>query len=220
MTLVSTPLLDALFHKGRSVQSRKGDMLDDSSESTQLKHLTSGYIKRYSIDSNGAESIQVIYGPGDIFPLTPVYEHLYGMQLHQTVGAFHYQAVTDTAYESISQTQLQAAITDNPEVYSDLLKVAGRRLSSNIQRLENISLKTIHRRTAHMLVHIAERFGVATEQGIEILLPLTHQTLADCLSVSRETVTRRVSRLEEKGLLISGKQTTITDIDALRDEIH
>lgn len=215
--LTESPLY-ALLLTGKKHNYPKGLVMYDDEDRSQLKLIESGYMKRYSIDTDGAKSIQVVYGPGSVFPLTPVFRTLYDFDLHSGEEVFHYEAIEATVVYSISQASLKQAIEKNPLLYKDLLYVSGMRLSSNIYRLENISLKTIHRRLAHMIVHYANLFGEEHPEGIRIALPLTHQTLADSLSVSRETITRRLIRLEEKGLIVVSKNILVKDLAKLIKE--
>ena len=184
--------------------------------------ITSGYVKRYLITDDGSESIQSIYGPDDMFPLTPVYKELIGLDLYKGEEVLYYSAMTDVVMYSISKDKLVQSVTENPELYKDLFYVAGIRLNSNIQRLENSSLKTANRKVIDMILYYAERFGKKTENGAELQLPLTHQTIANMLNIARETVSNVMVRLQERGLVLqqSRFRIAIPELDALRQARH
>jgi CRP/FNR family transcriptional regulator len=105
-------------------------------------------------------------------------------------------------------------------IYKELFYTAGIRLSSNIQRLENVSLSSSYSRLVHQLVCFAEQFGEKSSAGTKILLPLTNSDLANVLNLTRETVSRSFSRLQKKGLAIGGTYIIIPDISKLRQEIN
>lgn len=212
--------LTNLLKGGKKISLAKGQVIHDPEHKNLLNVVGTGFIKRYSIDNNGAQSIQVIYGPEDVFPLTPVFKTVFNLDLYHGPETFHYEALVDSELFAISQDALSKALVASPTLYKDLLYVSGERLNSNIHRLENISLRTTHRRIAHMLYFAAGTFGEKTKEGIVLTIPLTHQTLADSLSLARETVTRRLTRLEEKGLIKVGRHIVILDLDGLKKEAY
>lgn len=214
-----SPLL-ALLQGGKQRKLPKGQVLPFSDQRMILSLLRSGFIKRYSITSDGTQSIQSIYGPGDIFPLTPAFKAIYDLEIYHGSEVFYYETITEAIIHSIDETTLLEALSHDPIIYKDLLYVSGQRLGSNIQRLENMSLRAANRRVAHQLVHYANKFGQPSERGIMILLPLRHQTLASILNLARETVTHCITRLQEKGLIEANQTITVLDIDKLRREAH
>ncbi len=179
--------------------------------------LESGYVKRYLITKEGAKSIQVIYGPGDFLPLTPIYKELFNMDIYNGPEEYYYEAITPVVLYSVSINELTESAKINPELYKDLFYAAGVRLNSYIHRLESISLGVANKKIGHQLCYLANIFGKKDEQGVTIQLPLTHQTIAEILDMARETITLRISRLQEKGLISIEKQLiTIHDLEALR----
>ena len=193
--------LYALLRSAKHHKLPKGQVLHISSERMFLNMLASGYVKRYLLTEDGQESIQVIFGPHDPFPLTPVFAAAVDLAIYKGDEEIYYEAMTDVELYSISKAELIAALGSNESLYKDLFYVAGQRLESNIQRLENNSLRAVHRRLADVLVYYAKRFGKQTPNGIAIQLPLTQQILANILNVSRESVSINMTHLQERGLV-------------------
>ncbi len=216
-SLKNSPLLKLLLN-GKQYKLPKGQILQFSDERMQLSVVKFGYIKRYSITFDGSESIQSFYGPGNVFPLTPIYKTVFNKDIYRGLEVFYYEAIADSAVYSINQSALQEAVVNDPMIYKDLFYTAGVRLGSNIQRLENMSLGSAQSRVAHLLVYLADKYGEATSQGSSIMIPLTHQTLASSLNLARETVTHSITRLHEKELIIPGKHIVVIDIEKLRRE--
>ncbi len=196
----------------------KGQVLQLTSDRMLFNLVRTGYIKRYSITSDGSQSIQSVYGPGDIFPLTPVYKLIFDYDIYHGQEIFYYEAMDDTTVRSLDETTLLKALDENQMIYKDLLFVAGVRLGSNIQRLDNMSLKAANKQVANQLVHYAKKFGKQVDETIVIQAPLTHQNLASILNLARETVSHVLGRFQEKGLIKHGKLITVTDIERLRRE--
>jgi CRP-like cAMP-binding protein len=54
-------------------------------------------------------------------------------------------------------------------------------------------------RLERRLADLADRFGCPTDDGLLIVLPLTHDDLASLTGATRESVTRTLRRLSERG---------------------
>lgn len=208
--------LEAFMRSGRFYRRRKGQNIQSASESDAFYLLTKGYVKRYLISREGSLGVQSIYGPGSFFPLTPAFEVLFGQRIYEGKETYYYEAVTDAELYSAGRTALLEAAEANPSLYKDVLREAGRRLQSNIQQLENIALKSAYYRLAHQLVYLARQFGEAGGDGIALCIPLTHQDLADILSLSRETVSREMAKLREHGLVAADSELIIPDLARLQ----
>ncbi len=216
-----TPLYQ-LFLSGKRQIVPKGEIVHGFEDRTLLHLIKSGYIKRYMIQNDGSRNIQVIYGPDDIVPLTPVYNAIFGLKIYRGPETYFYETITDVALYSINHETLVVAIEKDPTLYKDLFYAAGVRLNSFIHRLEDASITGSHRRVAHLLVYLADMFGTATKDGgIIINLPLTQQTIAEILGLARETVTHSIVNLRDKGLLVaSDKRITLPDPNKLQSEAY
>ncbi len=214
--------LETLLHSSKSHKIPKGQVMSLGDDRMFLIVIKSGYVKRYSITNDGTQSIQSIYGPGDIFPLTAVFRAIFDLDIYRGLEVFYYEAVTPVAVSAMTEQEVLEEVKDNPIICKDLLYVSGKRLSSNIQRLENAALKVANRKVAHQLVYYADKFGQKGETGATIMLPLTHQTIADVLNLARETVTHCITHLNDRGLIDikAGSKITVLDIDKLKNEIH
>jgi CRP-like cAMP-binding protein len=70
------------------------------------------------------------------------------------------------------------------------------------------------------LIRISNSYGIQTNKGIYIDLPLTNQELANFCGTSREVVNRLLSDLRKSGVIsIERGQITIHDLDYLKTEI-
>jgi CRP/FNR family transcriptional regulator, cyclic AMP receptor protein len=217
---VDTARLTILIKGGRYRRLPKGQMLQTTDTNQSVCLVKKGYIKRYIITNEGTTSIQGIYGPGYIFPLTYVYKKLFEQQLYSGPETIYYQAMTNVEIYNLDGDRLVEAAEADPAIYKELLSVAGRRFHSNIQQLENLSLKDYYHRVAHQLLYFAREFGVEVPEGVCIKLPLTHQDIADVLSTSRETVSICLGLLRSKKLIKTGRQIIVPNMSNLRDEAY
>lgn len=214
--------IQSLLLQERKYSYSTEEIIQDSEQKDQKLHLlTHGYVKRYTIASDGSISIQVLYGPGDIFPSTIAIENLLDKKLFGGLDLFYYESMCDVKLHKMDVNKFSKHVATEPILYRDLLEEAAKRMHSNIQRLENMSILTIYGRVAHQLLFYARRFGSGHEQGTRIDLPLKHQDLADVLNSARETVTRELSKLVESKFIIQEQHhIVVTDMEALEYEAY
>ncbi|MDO8265874.1 MAG: Crp/Fnr family transcriptional regulator [Candidatus Saccharibacteria bacterium] len=208
--------LHKLLLTGKSYKVPKGQVIGLFEDTSRINIIKSGYIERYLITKEGEKGIQVIYGPSNIFPLTPVYREIFAMNIYSGPEQYYYESMTELEIFSISISELKEAAEKDPTIYKDLFYEAGLRLNSYIHSLESQSLRVANKKISHQLMYLAEIFGNKSDDGVTIDLPLTHQNLADMLNLARETVTNCIVRLQEKNLIHdSSKHITIIDLEKL-----
>lgn len=195
----------------------KQQVFQASDHRESLTLIQKGFVKRYSITNNGNESIQSIYGPDDIFPLTWVFKTLLDQDIYAGQEIFHYETITDAVIYTINEETLKELAAGDPMIYKDLLYVAGQRFRSNIHNLENMSLQNIEKRLAHQLYYYARFHGLKTTKGIKILVPLKQKQLGSMLDATRETVSVNLKLLREKGLIENETYIMVPDIKKLEN---
>jgi CRP/FNR family transcriptional regulator len=93
-----------------------------------------------------------------------------------------------------------------------MLAVVGARLRRLVGIIEELSFTTIRQRLVALLVRLAETEGQASDLGITVQLPGSHQELANQLGTVRELVSRNLTRLQAEGLIeFSARQILIKD---------
>jgi len=212
--------LRQLLLSGRRYTFSKGEVIHSSIESKELNLVVKGYVKRYLISNDGRLGVQSIYGPEDIYPLTPVFKNLFDQDIYQGPETYHYEAMVEIKLYTIDLADLARNATQDQLLYRDLLWVAGRRLQSNIQLLENLALRNSLKRVAHQLAFYARQFGEVKASGIKINLPLTHQDIADILGITRETVSTCIAQLRQEKLIRTGKNITVPNIKNLEEAAY
>ena len=209
-----------LFHSGTKHTLKKGHVIQTSND-TALNYIAEGYIKRYIINSDGEYKVQSIYGPGYVFPLTTVFRVLFALDIYEGQETIYYNTMTDVEMYAVDNATLLKAVEVDPLLYKNLLYEAGRRFHSNIQWLENSSLKSSYQRLVHMLVYLGKTLGDEGDNGVtQIKIPLTHQDLSDILGIARETVSRHMTQLADKELILPGRPLTIPSIERLTEALN
>jgi CRP/FNR family cyclic AMP-dependent transcriptional regulator len=212
--------LHALLRSGRFQKIPKGQVFQSTDDKESITLVNKGYIKRYLITSEGTESIQIIYGPGFVFPLTPIFKLLLSQSIYSGPETFYYEAMCDTELYTITREVLIASVEKEPLLYRDLLQVSGTRLNEYVHSLENIAMGSAYGRVAHQLLFYAHYFGEKSSKGTTIAIPLTQQSLANVLNITRETTSVSMTKLREKGLIAGTKTIVVPDIEALEEEVY
>ncbi len=203
--------------KGRLLKYDKGQIIQTTEDPTAFNLIQTGYIKRYLIKNDGSLSVDLIYGPDDVFSMTLIFTALYRRQRLDSNETYYYEALTDATVYALDVRELAEYANKNPLVYKDLLSEAGKRMTSATQGLENISMKNSYKRLAHQLAYYARRFGYRRAVGTEILTPFTHQDLADILSLTRETVSTSMAKLKKEKLIKTGKKIIVPSPEKLEE---
>ncbi len=195
---------------------RRNQVFQTSDQIESLTLIRRGYVKRYKIDHASVESIQGIYGPGDVLPVTRILKTLLDLPIYTGPETFYYETLTEVTICTMAEEALSDLAAKDPLIYKAATYVAGVRLRTYIHNFENMSVHSTEKRLAHQLLFHAEQFGQKTSKGTEILVPLKQKDLAALIDVARETVTIKLKVLRNKGL-ISEDSKVIPDMEKLRE---
>jgi len=111
-------------------------------------------------------------------------------------------------------------MTSQLDVALGVTKLIGLRRRRIENRLRNLLFTSNQQRLNHLLLDLADQFGVAVEDGIRLGLSLTHQEVANLIGTTRETVTIMLGKMKAEGL-VSGKRQSVvlTDIGRIADSV-
>lgn len=219
-TLKASAELTAILLKGRQYKIPKGQVIQSTDDRRVFNLLSKGYVKRYLISNDGTYGVQVLYGPQDIFPITLAFSAVFNRDINESPETYYYEAMSDVELYTIAETDLKDAVTQKPILYKDLFAIAGERLHSTLHGLENLTLSNSYHRVAHEIAYIAKRFGKDTPEGTMIEVSLTHQDLADILSLTRETVSTSMAQLRKNKLIVTDKNIIVPNMEKLEEEAH
>jgi len=219
-TLKPSERLVGLMSKGRNYKIPKGQIIQSTDDRRVFNYVKRGYVKRYLISNDGSYGVQVIYGPEDMFPITLAFSVVFHRNINESPETYYYEAMTEVDICTIDETVLKEAIADDPNLYKDLFGICGVRLHSTLHGLENLTLSNSYHRVAHEVLFLAKKFGVKKAKGTEIQVQLTHQDLADILSLTRETVSTAMVQLRKNKLITTAKLIVVPDMEKLEEEAH
>jgi CRP/FNR family cyclic AMP-dependent transcriptional regulator len=165
--------------------------------------VAKGQVKVVLIGEDGREVILSVLGEG---------EHFGEMALiDDEPRSAHVIAMEDSTLVVLRREDFQPILAQTPQIGLALLKELSRRLRRVDEKVGSLVLLDVNGRVAQLLLELADEEG-----GERITRRLTHHTIAQMIGSSRETVSRTMRDLVDKGLIhISRKDITIQDRAAL-----
>jgi len=203
-------ITDAIVRK----RYKKGDVIFlQGSVLEGLYIINSGKIKIFKYTKEGKEQILYILSDGDFFGELSL--------LKAEEVSYNAEAMEDVYICMIQKKDFDKTLALNPEISVKILGVIGGRLSKLETLVQSLGTKDIEARIAQMLLELADEFGVHKNNSIEIKIPLTREDMANFIGVTRETISRKLSHLQDEGVikLIGNKKIAILNIESLKNFI-
>ncbi|MDW7668750.1 MAG: Crp/Fnr family transcriptional regulator [Bacillota bacterium] len=167
--------------------------------------IESGLIKLFKIGKNGNEYILRLLKEGQFFGELVLFK--------DDVLNSSAEAIGDCRICIIPKNDLEKLIKKSSDLTYSLLAAVTSRLNKAEIQLESLVLEDAMEKTLRLLLELAKENGTKKEEGILIDLPLSRAGLASLIGISHETLSRKLSELQEEGtLLIKGqKQLLLTN---------
>lgn len=166
--------------------------------------VSTGQVKVVLIGEDGREVILSVLGEGDFFGEMSL--------IDDEPRSAHVIAMRDSHLLVLRREDFRSQLEQHPKVALELLRVLVQRLRRADEKIGGLVLLDVNGRVAQLLLDLAEESG-----GPKITRKLTHHTIAQMIGSSRETVSRSMRELVERGLIdVSRREITIKDHDALR----
>ncbi len=180
---VAAPAKTVLFHQGDAP--------------AQLILVGKGFVKMGQVSGRGEASIIRIMEPGDVIGCVAVFRRS------------PYPATATTLTDSLMLSWPAASILDlldrYPEVRANALEIVGGRAEELVQGLHGMATARVEQRIARALLRLAERTGLAADEGTEIGFPLSRQDLAELVGTDVFGVSRILRRWAEQRLVIADR---------------
>ncbi|NLM36443.1 MAG: Crp/Fnr family transcriptional regulator [Clostridiales bacterium] len=201
---ISEVIVTRKYKKGQ-ILFFEGDVED------KLYIVNKGKIKVYRYNKEGREQILYILSDGEFIGDMSL--------LKKGKFQFNAEALEDTYICTIAKDDFDRIITENPEITLKVLEVLHDRLMDLENLIQNLSTKDVEVRIASMLKSFAKDYGVKDEQGIIIDLPLNREEMANYIGVTRETISRKLTALQDEDIieLVGNKKLIIKDLDYFED---
>ena len=189
---------------------RKGDQIIRPGDIPRgVYYIEKGLVKAYDITRYNEENLLIIRKDGEVFPLIWA---ITGKERHVI-----YETLEETTVYRLERQAFLKFMEGNPEAMAPLLDMVIEMYRLHSERIINLEYRTARERIVSFLLTMSERFGVKTDEGLLIDVPLRHQDIASSVNATRETASREIAALARKGLIVNKQsQTIIKDADALK----
>ena len=203
--------LDTILNHSSKVNYPKNKIIFlENEEGNELYIILKGSVKVVRISESGEEIILAVLQKGDFFGEMSLLD---GKPRSATVISNE-----DSTLILFNKNNFEKVIEKYPRIALKLLKEITLRLRKADDLIGNLAFLNVSGRIAGILLQLAEEHGQKTKEGVIIKSRPTHQSIANMVSASRETVTRILKRFEEKQYIrMSGKDITIFDQENIKN---
>ena len=205
-------LLEILGEMGIATADRvsgPGDAIYNQGEyGDALYVLTSGVLKLFMPYSGSREATLRLRKPWDIFG------HLaFAGETRQRAYA---EAVTECRVTKVPKIFVERAVRQEPQAAFKLMTLLELRLVQYEELVTCLLPRETEVRLANLLPLLAQKFGQSTDGLVTIDLRLTHQDLAAMIASTRESVTKVLNEMRNRGVIeVDSGRITLKDTRTL-----
>lgn len=181
---------------------------------SKLFLINSGRVKVYKYNKEGKEQIFYILSEGDFVGDASIFT--------DESMKYNAEAIEDTSICELSKEDFKDIIQQNPNIALKVLKTAYERIDRLQELITSLTTKDIESRIAGLLLGFIKDFGSPREDGIEMEIPFSREDLANYIGVTRETISRKLSIMQEEGILEmrGNKNIKILNLKLLEEKHH
>lgn len=194
---------------------RKERIVLPGEESTDTYYISQGHVTQSILSPNGNEFTPYIFAPKSFFPLI-----CWGKEDEIIKHDYEYTSLTPVEVYKFPKQKLMVYMTENPEGISLFNEQLIKYSTELLKKLETRVFSDAFHMVILGLLDLEKLFGKKSGKGSLIDYWFTHQDIANISGLSREVVTKQMSKLIKKKLI--GYKThfiVINDIEALRVEL-
>lgn len=204
--------LDELSKSILTQDYRKGNIIfSEGDSSNKLYIIGSGSVKTYKYTKEGKAQIFCVLSKGDFIgdlSLLKTERHEYTAE-----------ALEDSTICFLSKEAFDMLLLKNPEISIVILEKLHDKLVGLENLIQTLSTKDMESRIATFLVNLARKFHYESSSETIIDLPLNREDIGNYIGVTRETVSRTLSSMQDQGLIeLKGtKRIILKDIEKLKE---
>lgn len=203
--------IDSFFSQFKHQVYKKGEILvraDD--DPAGIFYLKSGMVKEYAISKKGEEVVVNIFKPHAFFPMS--------WAVNDTPNMYYFEAVTDVIAFRAPKEKAVEFVRSNPDIIYDLLRRVYKGTDGLLTRMTYLMAGSAYERLIIELIIKAKRFG-ENKKG-EVILHVSEIDIAAATGMTRETVSREMKILKDKGLTVFARnKLVINDLQKLEEEL-
>jgi CRP/FNR family cyclic AMP-dependent transcriptional regulator len=203
--------IDALFTEGASRHYDHGALISDpDGRPEKTFYCASGTLKVTKLLASGREILITILQTGSLWSDRAVLNGYWREVFIEAMEPSDIYAVDNVFFE--------AYLRERPERLTSFMQRISEQVSDALTLLDDFRGRDVASRLARVLVKFSQQYGVQTDSGVRIDLPVTHQDLANMIGTARETVSRNMARFRQKGYVrdaSTGQALELLDLGSL-----
>ncbi|MFF8830765.1 Crp/Fnr family transcriptional regulator [Streptomyces sp. NPDC015131] len=184
-----------LRYPARTVVLRKGE------PSSHVLLIMDGWLKVTDGSPEGHEALLALRGPGDVIGESAA--------LHGTARSASVTALEPVRAVVLSSEGFTAFLDRHPVAMRRLMAVVTDRMRAADRKRLELAACGVKERLARLLLELAQYHGEQVPEGVLVKVPLTQQELAGAIGSSRESVTRLLRELRERGYVTTRRQALV-----------
>jgi len=184
-----------VLKKVRHITVMKGDtFVHEGDQSSTLFIINTGIAKLTRSSSIGKEQIIALQSDGDIIG------EYYLLTDYEPYN-FSAVALSDINLCTLSKKDMDAILDTHPQLCRSMLTELSKKMIDIENKLQNIAITETDSKVAFLLIQLYEKFGYASADGPVIDNPLSREDMANFAGMTRETMSRYLSRLAKDGMI-------------------
>ena len=206
-------LVEIINMTGHNNYKKGENIFLEGTKSHTLYLINEGKIKLYKFTKDGKQQILHILSDGDFFGELNLFK--------DSEYSFNAEAIVPTKICTLTKDKMKKIIMEKPEIGIKILEIVGDRLSKVESLAQHLATNDVESRLAYLLIDMMESYGVKGKEGVEVELPISREDMSNYTGVARETISRKLKKLEEDEFikLVGTKKVIILDEASLRDLI-
>jgi len=183
-----------LFHAGDKFQS--------------LHAIKSGAVKTFGSTRDGREQITGFHFAGELIGLDAI-----GNKMHNCNAV----ALEKTVICTMPYQNIEGISTQIPSIQHEITRLMSMEIRNDEEMLMAMGSMRAEQRVACFLFNLHRRLSSNSSDALSIRLPMTREEIGNYLGLSLETVSRRMSSLQDDGIInVENRLITLRDIEALQ----
>lgn len=201
-------------------------------ESETIQTISSGttifqekdFVDHIYVVLEGSVSLGRIHMKGKEFTIKILHgeELIVEYQLFKRNPYYHFfaRAISDCKLLAVNRHRFEEFIQQDPKTLVSFTKWLSTRYLKAQMKCQDLIMNGKKGGLYSILIRLCHTYGIMTDAGIEIDLPLTHQELANLTFGTREVVQRMLKELREKDVIVYNQQVFIVkDLKYLKDHV-
>lgn len=206
--------IEEIVKKVDHKEYKKNDVVfSEGNNASSLLFVNKGSIKLYKYNKDGKEQILHILSDGDFFGELDL--------VKTSQYKFNAKCIKDTKICALTNEEMREIIYKDPEIAIKMLKSLGEKLSEVESLAQNLSTNDVDTRIAYLLIELMDKYLKVSEDTKYLDLPISREDMASFIGVTRETISRKLKKLENEKIIkiVGTKKIIILDENRLREYI-